>query len=352
MFRIITISLSFLKIAPTLTIKEFAKILNISAATVSKALNDSHEISTATKARVLAMASELNFEPNPHASSLRKNKNKTIAVVIPEISNNFFSKAIDGIEMIAQEKGYHTLIYLTHENYKKEVGVLKHLLNGRVDGVLASMTLETTDFTYFNELLEKNLPLVLFDRVSDQVDTAKISTDDYHAGYIGTKHLLDTGCKKIGFLAFSQYAYACLRRKKGYMDALKEYNIEFDESLIVNCTYDAVSNFSLINNILKKRKKVDGIFSSAENLAILTYQICSELAIQIPKDIRLVSFSNMPLASYLNPSMTTITQPAFEMGKEAALTLFKILEKPRMNYKDVFLEMKSNLFIRNSTKRY
>ena len=335
-----------------MTIKEFAKILNISAATVSKALNDSHEISASTKARVIALANELNFQPNPHASSLRKNKNKTIAVVIPEISNNFFSKAIDGIESIAQEKGYHTLIYLTHENYKKEVGVLKHLLNGRVDGVLASMSLETADYTYYNELLDKNLPLVLFDRISDQVETAKVCTDDYHAGFIGTKHLLDTGCKKISFLAFSEFAYSCIRRKEGYIDALKAYNIDFDESLVVNCTYDMVSNFSLLNNILKKRKKVDGIFSSAENLAILTYQICSELAIQIPKDIRLVSFSNMPLASYMSPSLTTITQPAFEMGKEAALTLFKIIDKPRINYKDVFIEMKSNLFIRNSTKRY
>lgn len=335
-----------------MTIKEFAKILNISAATVSKALNDSHEISATTKARVIALANELNFQPNPHASSLRKNKNKTIAVVIPEISNNFFSKAIDGIESIAQEKGYHTLIYLTHENYKKEVGVLKHLLNGRVDGVLASMSLETADYTYYNELLDKNLPLVLFDRISDQVETAKVCTDDYHAGFIGTKHLLDTGCKKISFLAFSEFAYSCLRRKEGYIDALKAYNIDFDESLVVNCTYDMVSNFSLLNNILKKRKKVDGIFSSAENLAILTYQICSELAIQIPKEIRLVSFSNMQLASFMSPSLTTITQPAFEMGKEAALTLFKIIDKPRTNYKDVFIEMKSNLFIRNSTKRY
>ena len=334
-----------------MTIKEFAKILNISAATVSKALNDSHEISATTKARVIALANELNFQPNPHASSLRKNKNKTIAVVIPEISNNFFSKAIDGIESVAQEKGYHTLIYLTHENYKKEVGVLKHLLNGRVDGVLASMSLETEDFTFYNELLEKNLPLVLFDRISDQVETSKVCTDDYHAGFIGTKHLLDTGCKKISFLAFSGSAYSCVRRKEGYKDALKAYNIDYDESLVVNCTFDMVSNFTLVNNVLKKRKKVDGILSSAENLAILTYQICSELAIQIPKDIRLVSFSNMPLASFMNPSLTTITQPAFEMGKEAALTLFKIIDRPRIDYKDVFIEMKSNLFIRNSTKR-
>ncbi len=334
-----------------MTIKEFAKLLNISAATVSKAMNDSHEISAITKKRVLDLAEELNFQPNPNASSLRRNKNKTIAIVIPEIANNFFSKAIDGIEMIAQQKGYHSLIYLTHESSTKELGIIKHLMNGRVDGILASASLETKDFTHYNDLLDKNIPLVLFDRVCEEVQTAKITTDDFHAGYIATKHLIDTGCKKIGFLAFSDVAYACRKRKEGYLEALSEYKIEVDESLIINCSNDMISNFTLINNLLKKRKKVDGLFSSAENLAILSYQICSELAINIPKDLKIVTFSNMPMASYLNPSLSTITQPAFEMGKEAASLLFLAIEKPRNNYKDVFTEMKSNLFIRNSTKR-
>ena len=334
-----------------MTIKEFAKLLNISAATVSKALNDSHEISAVTKKQVLDLAEELNFQPNPNASSLRRNKNKTIAIVIPEIANNFFSKAIDGIEMIAQQKGYHSLIYLTHESFTKELGIVKHLMNGRVDGVLASVSLETTDFSHFNDLLEKNLPIVLFDRVCEEIQTAKITTDDFHAGYMATKHLLDSGCKKVGFLAFSEVAYACRKRKEGYMEALKEQNIEVDDSLIVNCSNDMITNFSMINNLLKKKKKVDGLFSSAENLAILTYQICSELAINIPKDLKIVSFSNMPMASYLSPSLSTITQPAFEMGKEAATMLFLSIEKPRNNYKDVFTEMKSNLFVRNSTKR-
>ena len=334
-----------------MTIKEFAKLLNVSAATVSKALNDSHEISKSTKERVLAMAGELNFQPNPNASSLRKNKNKTIAIVIPEIANNFFSKAIDGIETIAQERGYHLLIYLTHEKFQKEESIIKHLLNGRVDGVLASISMETESYESFYELKEKGLPLVLFDRISDKIDAPKVCTDDYHAGYIGTKHLLDVGCTKIGFLAFSETSYSCQRRKQGYLDALTECNIEQDSSLIINCNNDMVTNFTLINNLIKKRKKVDGIFASAENLAILTYQICSELNINIPKELKLVSFSNMPLASFLNPSLTTITQPAFEMGKEAALALFRVIEKPRNNYDDILLEMKSNLCIRNSTKR-
>ena len=334
-----------------MTIKEFAKLLNISAATVSKALNDSHEISAITKKRVLDLAQELNFQPNPNASSLRRNKNKTIAIVIPEISNNFFSKAIDGIEMIAQQKGYHSLIYLTHENKKKEFDILKHLMNGRVDGILASVSLETTDFSAFSEILEKNIPLVFFDRVCEEIETAKITTDDFHAGYIATKHLIDTGCRKISFLAFSETAYACRKRKEGYMEALKEAEIEFDETLIFNCNNDMISNFTKINNILKKKKKTDGVFASAENLGILTYQICSELAINIPKDLKVVSFSNMAVASYLSPSLTTITQPAFEMGKESASLLFLSIEKPRNNYRDVFTELKSNLFIRNSTKR-
>ena len=171
----------------SVNIKKLAKILNISISTVSKALRDSHDISRETKDRVISLANELNYQPNPHASSLRKAKSKTIAVIIPEIANNYFSLAINGIESIAQEKGYHVLIYLTHESYAKEVALLRLLHSGRVDGILISLSSTTSEYSHIEEVQGKGLPVVFFDRVCENFNTVSITTDDYESAYNATR---------------------------------------------------------------------------------------------------------------------------------------------------------------------
>jgi LacI family transcriptional regulator len=175
-----------------MNIKHLAKALDLSISTVSKALRDSHEISAQTKDRVLAKARELNYEVNPFASSLRKQKSKTIAVVIPEVVNDFFGPVINGIESIAQEKGYHVLIYLTHEDMQKEVAMIKLLQNGRVDGIMMSISAQTTDTAHLEELKDKEIPLVFFDRIAQHIDVPKVTTDDHNSSIIATEHLILT----------------------------------------------------------------------------------------------------------------------------------------------------------------
>ncbi|MGB8191794.1 MAG: LacI family DNA-binding transcriptional regulator [Chitinophagaceae bacterium] len=330
-------------------LKRLARQLNLSVSTVSRALRDSYEISYETKQKVLSLAKQLNYQPNPYASSLRKHKSKTIAVVVPEIANNFFSLAINGIGSVAQEKGYHVLIYLTHEDLKLESSIIRHLQSGRVDGVLISLSSETNDITHLLELRQKGLPIVFFDRVCEEIETAKITTDDYESGFKATEHLIGRGCKKIAYLLISENLSIGIKRMQGYQDALKKHDIDFDDKLVVHGSKNNDENYVVIKNLLKRKNRPDGIFASVEKLAITTYHVCRELSLNIPQDVKIISFSNLETASLLNPSMTTITQPAYDIGKEAAAILFKALDKNKIAISNEKIMLKSELIIREST---
>lgn len=334
-----------------MNLKQLAKELNLSISTISKALRDSHDISISTKNIVLAKAKELNYQVNPFASGLRKQKTKTIAVIIPEVVNDFFGPVINGIESIAQEKGYHVLIYLTHEDMEKEVAITKLLQNGRVDGVLISISAQTSETIHLEALKEKEIPLVFFDRVVDGIDAPKVITDDYDSGYNATQHLIENGCKRIGFLSISQNLSISNKRLNGYLEALKKSNIETDHSLIIYSTGDDLKNKDLIRKLLKGKKRPDGIFASVEKLAIDTYEICEELKLNIPRDVKIICFSNLKTAGLLNPSMSTITQPAYEIGREAASILFKLVEKKGHHFLLEKTVINSKLVERNSTKK-
>lgn len=332
-----------------MNLKQLAKELNLSFSTVSKALRDSHEISVETKMRVLAKAKELNYQVNPLASSFRKQKSRTIAVVIPEVVNDFFGPVISGIESIAQEKGYHVLIYLTHEDMQKEVAITELLQNGRVDGIMMSLSEQTSDTNHLKALKEKAIPLVFFDRIVDDLEAPKVTTDDYNCGIKATEHLIENGCRKIAFLSISQHLSISNKRMKGYLEALRRNNILPNNALIVSCDSNEAKNNELIQDLLKSENRPDAIFASVEKLAILTYKICEELQLTIPKDVKVITFSNSYTAAFLNPSLTTVTQPAYEMGREAAAILFRVIEKKG---KQILVEntvLNSTLIERNST---
>jgi LacI family transcriptional regulator len=309
-----------------INIKLLAKELNLAPSTVSRALRDSYEISPETKERVLELARKLNYQPNPYASSLRKQKSNTIAVIIPEIANNFFTLAINGIEEVAQQYGYHVLIYLTHEDFKKEISIANHMGYGRVDGVLISISSGTNNFSHLDELYKRKIPIVFFDRVYDKMNAPRITTNDYESSYKGTLHLIEKGCRKIAFLQVSDTLSIGTKRLNGYLDALKEKSLPVEEKWIIK-SGTSTEDYSRIKEILSASNRPDAIFASVEKMAITSYHVCRDLKLNIPSDIKIIGFSNLETATLLHPSLTTITQPAFEMGKEAATILFKGLNK-------------------------
>ncbi len=331
-----------------ITIKMLAKELNLSTAAISKALRDSHEISTPTKQRVQELASRLNYIPNAYAGSLRRRKSKTIAVVLPEVADSFFSLAINGIEAIAIEKGYHVLIYLTHEDLSREQAILKDFQSGRVDGVLMSLTAETASYQHISDLFARDIPLVFFDRVCDEVNTAKITTNDFESSYKATQHLVDCGCKRIALLSISNCLSISNNRLQGYAQALIDNHVGY-EPVNILCENNGISNYGTILEMMQKDERPDGIVATVEKLTTDVYLACKELNLNIPRDCKIVSFSNLSTASILNPSLTTITQPAFEMGKAAAVALFKSLEKKNVLLQDECLIISSELIVRGST---
>jgi LacI family transcriptional regulator len=333
-----------------MNLKQLAKELNLSISAVSKALRDSHEISAKTKANVLAKAKELNYQVNPFASGLRKQKSKTIAVVIPEISNVFFSMAINGIESIAQDKGYHVLIYLTHEDPQKEISIMKLLQNGRVDGILMSLSCDTKDTSHLEEMKTKEIPMVFFDRVAESIQAPQVNTNDHECGFIGTEHLIKKGCKKIAFLGLSNHLSISNKRTNGFLQAVHAHQIKKTDTIIVICDLNENENRKKILKLLKGKRRPDGIFASVEKLALIVYDVCRELDLRIPEDVKLLGFSNLHAANYLKPSLTTITQPAYEIGQSAASTLFRIIDKRGLDYPPEKLILSSVLIERDSTR--
>ena len=330
-------------------IKDLAKQLNLSVATISKALKDSHEISPETKQRVFELAKKLNYTPNPYASSLRKRSSKTIAVVLPEVADSFFSLAINGIESVAHDKGYHVLIYLTHESFEREEAILKEFQSGRVDGILMSVSGETSTSDHVKEVIAAGMPLVFFDRVCEDVETAKIITDDFESSYNATTHLIRMGCKKIVYLSALPSISINLKRIGGYKKALTDNSIKSTDADIISCDSDAEGNYKIIRNLLNKETKPDGLIASVEKLTTPVYLACRDLSLSIPGNIKVISFTNLPAALILTPTLTTVTQPAFEMGKTAASVLFKALEKSNYNLKKETVIVPSVLNKRNSS---
>ncbi|MDE3236112.1 MAG: LacI family DNA-binding transcriptional regulator [Bacteroidota bacterium] len=336
--------------AGKINIKELAKYLNLSIATVSKALRDSYEISEQTKKKVLEAAEKLNYTPNPHASSLRKRKSKTIAVILPEVADNFFSLAINGIQSIAGDKGYHLLIYLSHEKFENEKAIVEECKSGRVDGVLISISSETTDAEHIKKLQAENIPVVFFDREFENIKAAKVITNDYECGQAAAEHLLKNGSKHPVFLSISSSLPICNKRAEGFSSVLINHGI-FHKDSILYCDVDTEKMRKQIKKIISKESGIDAIVTSVERVAMQVYLTCHEKNIKIPEDLKVIAFSTLETAPILSPPLTTITQPAFEIGKKAAEILFKSIEKSNYDLASDLIIIPSKLIERTSTKK-
>lgn len=329
--------------------KTLAKVLNVSIATISKALRDSHDIGDETKQRVIETARLLHYVPNPYASSLRKRSSNTIAIVIPEIADSFFSQAINGIESIVDQEKYHALIYLTHDSYEREAQMFNDLTSGRVDGVLMSVASNTKDIKHIQDLQQMGVPIVFFDRVCEDIPTAKIKTDDFNSAYMATRHLLEQDCKNISLVTIEGYPSILQAREEGYKKALAEQGIKPNDNNVISCankyTHD---NIAFLKQHIDTVKP-DGIIATVEHLATTTYLACEEMKLNIPDDIKVVCFTNQITASILNPPLTTVLQPAYEMGRKAAELLFRHLSGRPIQMERENIILPSKLVVRAST---
>ena len=328
---------------------QLAKELGLSVSTVSKALGDSYEISASTKKRVLELAKHYNYKPNPFASNLRKKKSKQIAVIIPDVVNNFFALAVDGIESVTMNKNYDTFIYLTHENLEREKAVLDHLESGLTSGLIISVCTGKEGYGHFQQFYENTkLPIVFFDRVPDLLQFPKVITNNYESTFESTIRLVKSGVKKPVFLTTEEPLYTSIERRRGFQAALVSQRIPFSDDMVIECSDDMDKNYLVIKRLLSSRKRPDGIFASIEKYAITTYQVCKDLKINIPREVKIIGMTNLRTAALLNPSLSTLSQPAFEMGREAASLLIKMIEKKSYAAANDIIVLNNELTMRES----
>ena len=331
-----------------INIKVIAERLKLSTSTISRAFNGSPDINKDTRERILAFAKEHNFLPNHYASNLRDKKTKTLAVIVPEIVNDFFAQAINGIEEVARKKGFYILLYRTDDIFEKEVSFISYLNNGKVDGIIMSVSGEANDHNYIKKLEQKHIPVVFFDRVYEDIDVSKVTTNDYESSFAATEHLIEQGCRRIAYLVINKNISIGKVRGQGYMDALAKHHITFNDHLVIDCSQDENENYTIIQSALEKAKP-DGIFSSVERLALATYHVCNNMKIGVPSNLKIISFSSLHIAPLLCPPLSTITQPAYEMGIKAAELLFEELENKGVGSTKKHIVLESKLFIRRSS---
>ena len=335
------------------TLLELAKRLNLSPSTVSRALNNRHRISEETRKRVKALAEELEYQPNPSAKNLRESRTYTLGVLIPRIANNFFSRAISGIEEVAIEAGYNIIICQSHESAQRERVVAEMLLANRVDGVLFSPSHETVEFQHFRSFLRKDIPIVFFDRFSTEFEASRVVVNDYEGAFNGVKHLIESGCKNIAHLAGPEILSNTKERVRGYCDALKTFGHTVDEGKIYYCELNEESTSSQANALLDAYTDLDAIFCFNDPIAYYILPILKSRNIKIPDDISIVGFGNEPHGHLVEPSLTTVAQPAMELGRVSTRLMIDQLDAEKEGREVDFqtITLQTALIVRNSTKK-
>lgn len=341
------------------TLKQIARELDVSISTVSKALRNSVEISEDTREKVQAFAKLYNYRPNNIALSLKNRKTKTIGIIIPEIVHHFFSKVIRGIELVANKRGYNVIVGLSNESFSKEVINMEMLANGSIDGFILSVSKETLklqDYHHFTETINQGMPIVMFDRVVNEINCDKVIVDDLKGSKKVVNKLVENGCKTIAIITTKDYVSVGKLRTQGYLEALETHNIKPKADLILKVDDNLVSDENLevleqeIEYMLKNNPKIDGIFAVNELYAISAMKVAKKLKRNIPEDIQVVGFTDGVLSKHASPSLTTVSQHAQEMGEKAAHLLIDNLEveEEEETYQTVVIE--TELIERDSTK--
>jgi DNA-binding LacI/PurR family transcriptional regulator len=336
------------------TIKDIAKALGLSTSTVSRALRDSYEISPETKKLVLEYAEKINYHPNPIALSLKERRSRSIGVVVCEIANSFFSQAINGIESIAYNNGYNVIISQSRESFSRELLNLQYLTSRSIDGLIISVSAETQDFAYYKELHERGMPIVFFDRIVDEIETHKVIVDNYKGAYDATMHLIANGYKNIATLSNAALLSIAKERLAGYKAALSENGFTINESLIKYCNHggmllDEVE--TAVNELLNLEQRPDAIVAAADKLTTGCLRILKERGLKVPEDMALVGFSNTDLTELLDPPLSVIRQPAFEMGEVSMNLLLQLIESKRPVTEFETRVLSTELLVRGSTKK-
>ncbi|MBC35622.1 MAG: LacI family transcriptional regulator [Bacteroidetes bacterium] len=331
------------------TIKDIARMLNISPSTVSYALNDHPNINPKTKQTVKDLAKKLNYKPNKVALSLLQNESKIIGLIIPEIIHHFFSTVISGIEQVANKAGYHVMICQSNESFEREVENVQALLSRNIDGFIISMSKNTFDHDHFKNIKKIGVPIVFFDRPAEGIFGDSVIVDDLNGAYQAVKHLIEIGCRNIVHFAGPQHLSIGENRKLGYIKAHREMGIPVNEDLIVVCdSFEQAQE--IIPEFYNKHPEIDGVFTVNDLTAFGTIKGLKQVGKRVPDDVAVCGFTNSFISNMGDFELSTVDQKGFEMGQVAAGLLLDRM-KSEENYPPVQKVLKTELLIRDSSKK-
>ena len=335
------------------TLKQIAKELNVSVSTVSKALNDSPEISELTKVKIKEYAKLKNYKPNVIGLNLKNRKTKTIGVIIPNILNSFFAKVFSGIEKVADEKGYNVIMCISNESLKKEMHTLEMLSNGTIDGFIVSVSEEAQkkhQYEHFSAIINDGTPIVMFDRIAEDIDCDKVIVDDFDSALDSTQHLINLGCKNIALLSSIDNLSVGKLRAEGYLKALELNKIAINNNIILRTDSEDDLNDKIESLI--DENPIDGIFALDETDSVAALKFGLKKGYKIPEELSIIGFADGILASRrLAPRLTTVSQHGIEIGEVAAKLLIDRLESKEEHIPYETRVIKTKLKERESTRK-
>jgi len=331
----------------SITIKDIAKLLGISKSTVSRALSEHSDVNLETKKKVLEIAQKLNYQPNALALNLKQQRTHTIGVLIPETVNHFFVKAIGGIQRVANLAGYNVMTCQSDESFVTERNNLQSLLVTRVDGILISVATGTETTEHFDAILQRKLPVVFFDRICEGLKTSQVYTNNYDIAFEGTEHLIAQGCKRIAIVAGPQNLSNSRNRLEGYIDALKNNNLPVKENYILHSNFSGGSVEEYTRRLINLPERPDAVFAINDYAAIEMMHVMKKNGLRIPQDIAVLGFNNENICPFVEPSLSSIDHPAFDIGTAAAEILLHQIKTGNLDPQRRII--KSKLVMREST---
>lgn len=305
------------------SIKDIASALKVTPSTVSRALNNGDRVGKKTRQEIINLATQWGYRPNPIARSMLSGKTLNIGLLLPEFTHHFFNRILEGVESVTYPKGYHLLICTSNELREKEIKSCRAFVDAQVDGIIAAIGNREDDFLHFAEILEEDIPLLLVDRMCEEINTPHVITDDFEGATKAVSYLIQTDCKKILHIKGPDYVSTSFNRQMGYQHAFKLHNLPLDDSLIIDGNLPDLE--ARIDKLLDTQS-IDGIFAFSDYYAYKALKVLAKRGLNVPNDVSVIGFADEPIASYLSPKLSTVSQPAFEMGREAAHTLLKAIE--------------------------
>ncbi|HMR20404.1 MAG TPA: LacI family DNA-binding transcriptional regulator [Sphingobacterium sp.] len=329
-------------------IQDIAQMLGVSTSTVSRALRDAHDVNPVTRRKVLELTQQLNFKPNKNAAALASGNTKNIGILLPFITNYYFSTVISGIQEEAYEQGYNIILFVTNDDVEREKKLIKNIDNTSLDGLLISISSNSNIKDHFENMMREGMPIVFFDRVPHDIYASKVVQSDFDGAYTATRHLIEKGYTRIAHIAGPQDLSFTQERWKGYCRALKDTYLPYLEKYVVFSGFSQQHGQQDIQELFSLADPPDAIFAVNDRKAVGAIQALKTLKYHVGKDIGVIGFTNDPIATVIEPHLTTVEEPAFEIGKQSCKLLIRHIKNKDFEPREIVIPGK--LIVRDSVR--